>query len=594
MTTADTHTSAPRQEEAALQVEGMMCAGCAAAVAATLQRQPGVVSAGVNFAADAATVTWDPSRTSLEALQAATRKLGYTVRPAGEGGAGDRPRSAFRRSLQIRLAVAVCFGMWSMMAAVLIYLAPLGVVEPWAHWHLAVASGALALPVLGYSGAGFYVAGWRTLRARVPGMDTLITAAVLAAVVVSVVQLLRGSPDVYFDAAVMLITFQLVARLIDLSVRRNATRAIHAYLGALPERARRRDGDTESDVAVVELQPGDRIRVAPGEAVPVDGVVDAGRSAVSRALITGESTLQPCGQGDAVLAGTRNGDGALIVRVTAGAGKRRIDALARSVRQLLSRKSALQRLTDRMAQGLLAVVLAGAGLAAALAAAGGDTAIEAATRALAVLIVTCPCALSLAVPLVGVTTVGAAGRNGIIFRDPAVLESAARARTIVFDKTGTLTESHPAVAGTEPVSGVTDGELAACAADAMDGTSHPLAAGLRKRAGTPPTTVTGQRQVVPGEGTIWHGTAVTVHAGRARWLRRAGIGVPAAEDRGTELCVARNGVFIGRIQFAETVRPEAREVVGALRAQGYRLHLLSGDSASACRRVADRLGIPRD
>ncbi|MBA1147878.1 cation-translocating P-type ATPase, partial [Ectothiorhodospiraceae bacterium WFHF3C12] len=583
-------TASTPHQDTALQIEGMMCAGCAAAVAATLQRQPGVINAGVNFAADAATVRWDPGLTSLEALQAAVRRLGYTIRPAGEGGgAGDRPQAAFRRALQMRLAVAVCFGMWSMMSAILTYLAPLGVVELWAEWHLALASGVLALPVLLYSGYGFYVAGWRTLRARVPGMDTLITIAVLAAATVSVVQLARGSTGVYFDAAVMLITFQLVARLIDLGVRRNATRAVHAYLGALPERARLVDGSGVWDVAVADLTAGDVIHVTPGDAIPVDGMVVDGRSTLDQALITGESTPQTCTGGDEVLAGTRNGDGTLRVRVTAGAGARRIDALARSVRQLLSRKSALQRLTDRSARALLPIVLMAAAVATVLALGNDASGTDAATRALAVLIVTCPCALSLAVPLVAVLTVGAAGRSGIIFRDPAVLEFAARARVVVFDKTGTLTRAQPWVHEVEPADGVGEDQVLEAAAIALTGTRHPLASGLAARTGV--TKAEGERDITPGEGTHWRAPPSTIHAGRASWLRRAGIPVPTAADHGTELCVARDGRFIGRIHFSEALRPEASATVAALQQLGCEIHLVSGDSAAACQRVADQLGI---
>lgn len=586
--------SAKSLQECALQIEGMMCAGCAAAVAATLQRQPGVSEASVNFAADAAVVRWDPEKTSLEQLQKATRKAGYRIHPAGDEGAGEHSQRFFRIQLQVRLAVAVCFGIWSMMAALVLYLVPQDMLAPGTPWYLALASGVLALPVLLYSGSGFYKAGWRTLRAGVPGMDTLITLAVISATAVSIIQLIRGSEDVYFDAAVMLISFQLIARLIDLTVRRNATRAVHAYLGALPERARRHRQGEEQDVALAELEVDDAIRIAPGETIPVDGVVLRGHSSVQRALITGESGMQACAPNDQVLAGTGNGEGELIIRVSAGAGKRRIDALARSVRELLSSKSALQRITDRLARALLPIVLIAAAAAAVLALGSHHSFSDAATRALAVLIVTCPCALSLAVPLVGVLTLSASGRKGVIFRDPAVLETAARARTVILDKTGTLTRDHPEVSEVEPVAGVTANKLQEYAAEAMAGSHHPLLRSLTSKLGHEPSQPeAGAQQILPGRGSILKTERHILHAGRARWLNDQGITIPDHADLGTEICVARDGVFIGRIRFTESVRPEARIVLDELRQLDCEIHMVSGDSRTACYRIAEELGIDR-
>jgi len=580
---------ATRSEEAALAIEGMMCGSCAAAVAAVLQRQPGVMAAGVNFAADAASVRWDPERTDLATLCAAVARLGYPARRL-DGDDSGTPHARLRRELQLRLAVAVCFGMWSMMAALLLYLGPLGPVEPWARWHLALASGVLAAPVLTYSAHAFHVAGWRTLRAGVPGLDTLITLAVGASVLVSTWRLVQGSAEVYFDAAVMLVTFQLVARLIDHRVRRHAAGAVQAYLRALPEQVLRLHDGRAEQVPVAALAAGDRVRIAPGERIAVDGTVLSGTSSVDRSMLTGEAIPQRCRPGQAVLAGSRNGEGTLEVEVRAGAGQRRIDALARSVRHLLGRKSALQRLTDRLAGLLLPVVVLAALLAAALALASGDTAGEAAARALAVLVVTCPCALSLAVPLVAVLAMSEAGRRGLLFRDPAALEAAAGAHTVVFDKTGTLTEPVPAVAAVSPVPGIGREQLLALAATAAADSRHPLAAALR--AARSPENLPGSRQVAPGDGITWDGPEGKVQLGRAGWLRGLGIALPDLRDRGTEVCIARDGAFLGRIRFRERLRPQAEATVAALRELGCEIRVLSGDSPLACRRVAAALGLP--
>ena len=580
--------------EAALVIRGMMCGSCAAAVTAVLQRQPGVVEAGINFAADAATVRWDRSVTTLGALQEAIRRLGYDARPMDETDGSARD-SGLERQLQIRLAVAVCFGMWSMMAAILIYLGPLTPVEPEARWPLALASGVLALPALTYSAYPFYVAGWRTLRAGVPGMDTLITLAVAAAVPVSVWQLARGSDIVYFDVVVMLVTFQLVARLVDIRVRRQAGRSVQSYLRAVPEQARRvnTEGDNRETVPVTAIGLNEWVGVGRGERIPVDGIVQRGRAWVDQTMLTGESALATVSPGDPVFAGTINTEGDLVLRTTAVAGKRRIDGLARSVRQLLSHKSALQRLTDLMARLLLPTAVIAALLAAAVAVASGTDAAEAVRRALAVLVITCPCALSLAVPLIAVLAVGQAGRLGILLRDPAVLETAARATTVLFDKTGTLTQRRPRVATIEPVTGVSQESLLYLAAEATTESDHPLAVGLRAefpKAGTVP----GTRHSHTGDGVAWVGPQGHVLVGRARWLEAEGVAIPALANRSTEVCVARDGVYLGRIRFTEQLAAGAAHTIARLQGAGYRIHLLSGDTWPACIRIAEELGIPPD
>lgn len=451
MPDSNTNTAQEPEHQDILMIEGMRCGSCAIAVEALLKKQPGVSDAAVNFAADVALVCWDKEKPPLASLQKAVARLGYRLH-----GSVDAERSKFqaesvRKHLQRRLAVAVVFGMWSMMPALLTYLAPLGVVEPEVLWPLALASGLFAVPVVLYSGSHFYRVGWRTLIAGAPGLDSLIFIAVFAACIISAWQLAAGNHHVYFDAAVMLITFQLIARLLDTSVRRRASEIIRRYLQDVPAQVtlKTSSGHYEARPAS-DVETGECIVLKAGEQLALDGQIIQGYGQADLSMLTGEHLPQALGPGAEMLAGCQLVEGELELSVTAGIGQRRIDRLSRSISALLSRKTTLQRLTDRIARILLPIILIAAVVAVMLALVQGVPAPEAAARGLAVMIISCPCALSLAIPLV--ITMGHAHmvNRGIVLRDPAALEAAAEVGAIVFDKTGTLTTGEPSVDSIAP------------------------------------------------------------------------------------------------------------------------------------------------
>lgn len=579
-------------------IEGMRCGSCAIAVESALKKQPGVTDAAVNFAADVALVCWDTEQPALNNLQKAVSRLGYRLSRSVDPERSKQQAQAVRKHLQWRLAVAVVFGMWCMMPALLIYLAPLGAVEPEVLWPLALASGLFAVPVVLYSGSHFYRVGWRTLMAGAPGLDSLIFLAVIAACVISVWQLIAGSHHVYFDAAVMLITFQLVARLLDTSVRRRASEIIRRYLQGVPEQVTVTSSDGSRALKPArEVKTGNCIVISAGEQLALDGRVIRGHGQADLAMLTGEHQPQPLAPGSEMLAGCQLLEGELELRVTAGAGERRIDQLSNSISALLSRKTTLQRLTDRIARILLPVILVAAALAVALALFEGLPVPEAAARGLAVMIISCPCALSLAIPLV--ITMGHAYmvNLGIVLRDPAALEAAADVEAgmgaIVFDKTGTLTTGQPQVDRITPAQPWTRSTLLQLAQTILWESSHPVARGLQ--AETPPASAdhtSGTRESIAGAGTRWtHGTH-TALAGRAQWLREQGVEVPPSEDTGMHIHVASDGHYAGKIGFQETLRPEAVATLRQLMHQGYVLYLLSGDTRHACLALAERLGIP--
>ncbi|WP_298450823.1 cation-translocating P-type ATPase [uncultured Marinobacter sp.] len=594
MATNSRNTAQEQQNQDILMIEGMRCGSCAIAVEALLKKQPGVSDAAVNFAADVAMICWDKEKPPLANLQQAVARLGYRLHSSVDPDRSKLQAESVRKHLQRRLAVAVVFGMWSMMPALLIYLAPLGAVEPEVLWPLAIASGLFAAPVLFYSGSHFYRVGWRTLLAGAPGLDSLIFLAVFAASIISTWQLFAGSYHVYFDAAVMLITFQLIARLLDTSVRRRASEIIRRYLQQVPEQVtlKASDGTRETRPAK-DIKAGERIILRAGEQLALDGQIAQGHGQADLSMLTGEHMPQPLGPGADMLAGCQLVEGELELIVTASSGQRRIDQLSRSISALLSRKTTLQRLTDRIARILLPVIVIAATLAVGLALVQGVPMPEAAARGLAVMIISCPCALSLAIPLV--ITMGHATMisRGIVLQDPAALEAAAEVGAIVFDKTGTLTTGEPSLDSIIPAGQWTEGELLKLAQSTLSESAHPVARGLMAKTTAPHTPAPeGTRESFAGAGTRWISNGNTALAGRASWLREQGVDMPPTEDTGMSVHLAFNGLYAGKIGFQETLRPESAATIRQLINQGYAIYILSGDTRKACLDLASRLGIP--
>ncbi|WP_144778621.1 heavy metal translocating P-type ATPase [Marinobacter maritimus] len=585
-----------QQHHDILMIEGMRCGSCAIAVEALLKKQPGVSDAAVNFAADVAMICWDKEKLQLADLQRAVARLGYRLHNTVDPDRSKLQSESVRKHLQRRLAVAVVFGMWSMMPALLIYLAPLGAAEPEVLWPLALASGLFAVPVVLYSGSHFYRVGWRTLIAGAPGLDSLIFLAVFAACIISAWQLASGSYHVYFDAAVMLITFQLIARLLDTSVRRRASEIIRRYLQDVPEQVTLKTsaGTLESRRAK-DVETGERIVIRASEQLALDGQIVQGHGQADLSMLTGEHLPQALRPGAELLAGCRLVEGELELVVTASIGQRRIDQLSRSISALLSRKTTLQRLTDRIARILLPVILIAATLAVGLALVQGVPAPEAAARGLAVMIISCPCALSLAIPLV--ITMGHASmvNRGIVLRDPAALEAAAGVGAIVFDKTGTLTTGEPSVDSITPAGEWSESTLLQLARNILRESPHPVARGLMAEpAQALVLTSDGTRESFAGAGTRWINDESTALAGQASWLRQQGVEVPLTEDTGMSIHIACNRRYAGKIGFQETLRPESLPTIRQLTNQGYTLYLLSGDTRKACLDLAGRLGIPSE
>ena len=388
--------------------------------------------------------------------------------------------------------------------------------------------------------------------------------------------------------------------------------------GSARDDGRAGGGERLADVAIVELAAGDLIESRAGERLAADGTVEHGTALIDTALLSGESLPRPVGSGDAVLAGTMNVDGTLRIRVRAAGGERTLDRLAATVGRALNGKSDLMRMLDRVAGWLIPGIAAAALLAFALALASGESGADALVRALAVLVVSCPCALSLAVPLVVSTAAASAAREGIVLRDAAALERADRLDTVLLDKTGTLTTGRLAVVDVLPEPGATEGEVLALAALAERGSNHPLARAVIEHAARASRPDDDARSREPEPAAVERheraGAGVRVRladgrvllAGSARWLADHGVErVPGSRDPSrSRVLVAvgadgesgrtgANGTIrvIGAIELTDTPREDVSTLLASLRARGLEPVLASGDTAGATAALAERFGL---
>jgi copper-transporting P-type ATPase V len=576
-------------------VEGMTCGSCAVRVQRVLGRQPGVVSAEVNFATGKARVALGDA-VDVGGLQAAVARIGYRISPAGSDGkaAGEeQAEAAWRRRLLVAVPLA--------LALVALAVVPGGAMEqPWARLTALV----LATPVQFWVGWPFLREAARRARRRTANMDTLIAIGTLAAYGFSVAQLITGGMDLYFEAAAVIITFLVLGRSIEARAKGRAGQAIRALLELGAKQARvLRDGQ-EVMVAVAQVVVGDLLRVRPGEKVPADGEVVAGASAVDEAMLTGESVPVDKAVGDPVTGATVNTSGVLTVRATRVGAQTALAQIVRLVEDAQASKGHIQRLADRVA-GVFVPVVIGIALATfagwALVADDPQAGLVA---AVAVLIIACPCALGLATPTAILVGTGRGAELGVLIKGVEVLEQTRRITTVVFDKTGTLTRGEMALTDAVPAAGLGAGELLRRAGAVEADSEHPIgraiATAARQRVGTLPAA-TGF-QALAGRGARADVDGATVWVGRGKLMADAGLLMPAAMedaaerlegDGKTAVLVGWDGEIRGVLAVADTLKDGAAELVGRLHAMGLEVAMLTGDNARTAQAIADQVGIDR-
>jgi heavy metal translocating P-type ATPase len=571
-----------------LSLDGLWCPSCAWLVESVLQHTPGVRAARVTFFADLAEVTYDPMVLGQEAVARKVEELGYRVRREGDGrDRGPLLRFGFAVFLQMNV-------MWITLALFAHSSTALEPVREFLPWALA----ALAAPVIFVAGAPTHLRAWRALRARALVMDSLISFASIAAFLYSCLAAVRGSTALYFDGAAGLITFRLLGRLLEQAAFRSAGRAAEAVRRLLPRKARKLVGQGYAWVAAGALVPGDRIRVAPGERVPLDGEVVGGRGRVSTAVVDGEPHPRPVGPGDQVPGGSVCGETALDLRVTAPAAASLLARVADHVARASGRRGPVPEVADALARLFIpgVVVLALVTFAAWLA--HGLPAEEAFLRALSVLVVSCPCALGVAAPLSRVVAAGALARRGVIVRGEGALDQVAAATQIAFDKTGTLTLGRPSLIE-QAAEGWRPEEALALLGALEEWTAHPIGRAVQEALpqGTPLPPAEEVR-TVPGRGVTGTVAGAVAVAGRPDWVEGlAGVASAAltalvAQEQGqgrTAILLAHAGRWAA-FSFGDPVRAEAAAALGALRALRLDTVVLSGDSQEVAGAVAARVG----
>ncbi len=567
----------PKDARLMLSLPGIHCAGCISGVEKVLAAVPGVKEARVNLTLRRASVQAGPE-VSAEALCTALERAGYEAHELDPGVLATTTADRQGRDLLMRLAVAFFAMMNVMLLSVAVWSGAEGVTRDMMHWI----SAAIAIPAVIFSGRPFYVSAWSALRAQRLNMDVPITLAIVLAVGTSLYETIHSGHHAYFDAAIALCTFLLAGRYLDHRTRASARSAAQELAALEVPRALRLSAAGEETVSVAELRVGDIVRVKPGGRIPVDGRVTAGQSEIDRSLMTGESLPAFAGAGSVVSAGEVNLTGPLTVEVTAAGQDTALHRIADLVAVAEAGRGNYTSLADQAAK----LYAPGVHILSAVAAVGWwlytqDLRI-ALNIAAAVLIITCPCALGLAVPAVTTAASGRLFRKGLLIKDGTALERLAEADTVVFDKTGTLTNGAPTPMALDHLR-----EDAARVALALaQGSSHPLAESLAKALATRglrPAHVTGLNEV-PGYGVegTWQGQAVRL--GRAAWL-----GAEAPEDTATFLQIGDTAPLA--ITFADTLREGATDVVAALQAQGKRVILISGDTTAAVTRFAQTVGI---
>ncbi len=558
-------------------VEGLRCAGCIAKLETGLAGVPGVAGARVNFTTRRVSITHDGAA-DAETLRSAIERLGFPAQPFL--GSETTPQSDESRALMKALGVAGFAAVNIMLLSVSVWSGAQGVTRDLFHWLSAL----IALPAIAYSGRPFFASAWAALRHGRTNMDVPISIGVVLTAAISLFETIVGGEHAYFDGATMLLFFLLAGRFLDSAMRARASDSVAALLRQTAPGGHvvGKDGGTAWRAAA-ELAPGMRLLVAAGERFASDGVVETGSSSVDRALITGENVPVAVAPGGAVLAGTINLDAPLTVRVTAAEADTVIADIARMMADAGQMRSAYVRIADRAARLYAPAVHSLAALSFLgwwLAGAGWHDALM---IAVAVLIITCPCALGLAVPVAQVVASGALMRAGVLIKDGAALERLASATAVFFDKTGTLTLGRPTPVGDLPLTPAEAGAALALAQASRHPLARALAAALAQ-AGTSAAAAADMAETA-GLGVAARFDGVKARLGRTDW-----VGSAASGD--TLLTAFRLGDGPVRLlAFHDALRPDAAAALARLHALGLEATMISGDRPAAVAAIAGQLGM---
>ena len=574
-----------------LQVEGMRCASCAWQIEQRLQAYPDV-EARVNFSTARLRITW-PAQSPLAKTAAGlanrfaedVQALGFDVAPFDP----DNRRAVAKSEQRGLLACVAVAGFATgniMLFSQALWFSPagslVGATRDLMHWVMAL----IALPATIYCGRPFFRSAFAALRAGRTNMDVPISLAVILANLLSVFETIRHGHFVYFDASVMLLFFLLIGRYLDVMARGKAREAAEGLLAMLEGSATVLQDGRPKSVRIRDLCPGQTLMVAAGEKIAGDGVVIEGQSEVDTRLVTGETLPTEIKVGDAVYAGMINQSAPLQVFISAATDNSLLSEIVALMERAEQSQSPYVRFADRIARLYAPVVHAMAattfiGWIIFGFAQGHVVWEEALLKAMAVLIITCPCALGLAVPVVHVLASAELFRQGILLKSGRALEALARVDTVVFDKTGTLTLGEPVWINRDCLS---DEDLA-LATHLASHSQHPLSRALAAASSADVFPTYLSIEDIPGKGLVGHLSDETVRIGKGTWLD-----LPDSGDAQMELWFQRGKNPAIRLEFSDVERPDALKALTAIRAAGFKDIMLSGDRALVARQLGQRLG----
>lgn len=590
--------TATGKARAVLAIEGMHCAACTARIERALDAVPGVASATVNLATAEAAVEYDPDRVNLAAMTAAVIGAGYKAEPIENASPQELGERQAREATEWRRRLIAGVAM----------LLPLVVLHYGVAGHSTIVNAltvAAAAIVQGYLGLPYGRRAITRLRRGDFDMDVLIALGTTTAFVAGVVEAIRGRHSMYLMDAALILIFVTLGKYLEAKARHRTGDAIRKLIALAPTEAVVLTNEKQRTMPIGNVDAGATILVRPGARIPLDALVLTGQSSVDQAWLTGESTPVEKQPGSEIFAGTMNGNGSLTARVTRRAGQTTLAQTIELVRRAQESKPPIQRVADRVVAVFVPAVLiaAAATLIAWLVVGDAETAVSA---FVAVLVVACPCALGLATPTAVVTAAGRGAENGVLFKDAAALETAARLTTVIFDKTGTLTVGRPQVTQIMSHGGHTDAEVLAVAAAVQRLSTHPLARAVVEaaEAGKLSIATADRLQTIPGRGVLaFAADGRRLAVGNEKLMSDEGLATHGFDDDvgqaraagGTPLYVAHakndSMELVGVVITADDAAPTAREAIARLHRLGLKTVLLSGDHRRTAEAVAAQVGI---
>lgn len=572
--------------EIQLTVEGLTCAACAWLIERHLMTLTGLRYINVNTTTHRARIKWDPDQLSLSDILKGFAQIGYRAYPF-QTHQQEALYAKEVRSYMFRLALAGLGSMQVMMCAVALYMDLFISVEDEFMVYFKWISLLLSTPIMIYSAQPFYVGAWRSLKQGHLSMDVSVSLALIGAFIASMWATVFNTGEVYYDSITMFVFFLLLGRFLELRARRKASESSSNLARLVPIMATRIDDEGEHEVAAKTLQVGDRVRVLAGATLPADGIIVEGQASLNESMLTGEQLPLLKQPGDQVYAGTINTDAPLQIRVSHRIEESRIAQIMRLQDHALDDKPAIAQMADQLSRHFILVLLIIA--AAVWTFWHFHQPDQAFWVTLAVLVATCPCALSLATPTALTSATANLTRNGILLRRGHVLDVLTKANRIVMDKTGTLTTGEISLTGTTTLAEMDETQCLAIARAMEAQSEHPIARAFRLPVDSI-SVLPSAREITP---VIGHGITALVDGvryriGSARWL-----GLDQAQERGRGLAIylADEQQVLARFNLEDTLRPDARALIAAFKAAGLQTTVLTGDSSLQADEIARELGV---